>query len=260
MRLKALIDIVKRLRGPEGCPWDREQTRESLKPFLVEELHELIDAIDADEPEGMREESGDMLFHLVIHCELSREQGLFNIDDVIGDIVKKMIRRHPHVFGDKSEGTSEDIPRLWDEHKKKEGKGRKSLMDRIPRALPALLRAQRLQKRASSVGFDWDSIGDVFKKLDEEIVEFKSALESKNYDEIEDELGDILFVLVRVSNAVNVNPEEALKKTISKFIHRFTQIENEALRQGRELSDMSLLEMDVIWNRAKRDHKDRGSD
>ncbi len=252
MHFKERVRIVEKLRGPEGCPWDREQTGDSLKPFLIEELYELLEALDENDPEGIKEELGDLLFQIVLHCQLSKEQGIFDINDVIENIARKMVRRHPHVFGNNKElKKSGDVLTWWEEHKRKEGKKQESVIDGVPKALPALLRSHKLQIKASRVGFDWEDIEDVFKKLDEEIKEFKSALDRKNHNEIENELGDIFFVLVRISNFVGVNPEDALRKTISKFIHRFRYMETKASEQGKRLSDMTLEEMDILWNKAK---------
>jgi len=250
MNLEELIKVVDRLRGPGGCPWDKEQTRESLRPFLVEELHEVLDAFDEGDPENIKEELGDLLFQIVLHSRLAKEEGLFEMDDVVEGIVSKMVRRHPHVFGDKDLSTPDAVTKWWDKHKKEEGKTT-SLIGGVPKTLPSLIRAQKLQERASRAGFDWDHIDDVIGKLDEEIGEFKKALKSKDYREVEDELGDILFVLVRIANAVNVNPDDALGRTISKFISRFEHIEKSAAEQGRELSDMDLVEMEELWNEAK---------
>ncbi len=252
MHFEELIKIVEKLRGPEGCPWDKEQTRESLKPFLIEELYELLDALDENNSEGIKEELGDMLFQIVLHCQLSKEQGLFDINDVIENITRKMIRRHPHVFGSKNFKTPNEVMTWWEEHKKKEGKSKESVIEGIPKTLPALLKAQKIQRKASRVGFDWEKIEDIFKKLDEEINEFKCALDKKNQKEIEDELGDIFFVLVRISNFVGVNPEDALRKTTGKFIQRFRHIEIKASEQGKKLSDMTLEEMDALWEEAKK--------
>jgi len=253
MHFEELIKIVEKLRGPEGCPWDKEQTRESLKPFLIEELYELLDALDENNSEGIKEELGDMLFQIVLHCQLSKEQGLFDINDIIENITRKMIRRHPHVFGSKNFKTTKEVMTWWEEHKKKEGKSKESVIEGIPKTLPALLKAQKIQHKASRVGFDWGKIEDIFKKLDEEINEFKYALDKKNQKEIEDELGDIFFVLVRISNFVGVNPEDALRKTTGKFIQRFRHIEMKASEQGKKLSDMTLEEMDALWEEAKKD-------
>lgn len=251
MAFEELVRIVKRLRGPGGCPWDREQTRETLKPFLVEEFYELIDAIESGDMDGMKEELGDLLFQIVIHCQLSKEQGAFDVGDVIACISRKMVDRHPHVFDEKELKTSADVHRHWNELKEKEKKERKSVLDRVPGSLPALVRAQKLQEKATEVGFDWDNMGDVLKKLDEEIAEFKQALQDKRQDEIEEEIGDLLFVMVRIANFVKVSSEDALRKSIGKFIRRFQYVEQQAEVSGNALSHMTLEEMDVLWNRAK---------
>jgi tetrapyrrole methylase family protein/MazG family protein len=253
VKFQDLVDTVAKLRGPEGCPWDKEQTRETLKPFLVEEFYELIDALDQRDAEGMKEELGDLLFQIVLQSQLSKEEGWFDIHDVVSGIAHKMVKRHPHVFGGKELKTSEDVMGWWEEHKKREGKIRESAIGGVPVSLPALLRAQKIQMKATKVGFDWKKIEDVFAKLDEEIKELKAALGNKNLREIEHEIGDILFVMVRIANFVEVNPEDALLKSISKFIHRFKHIEEEALRQGKKLTEMTLAEMDVLWNRAKKE-------
>jgi tetrapyrrole methylase family protein/MazG family protein len=251
MKFDELVNIVARLRSPEGCPWDREQTRETLKPYLVEEFHELIDSLDDDDQEGIKEELGDLLFQIVLQCQLSREEGTFDIHDVIDGICRKMVRRHPHVFGEHKMDTAADVAEWWDEHKRKEGKIPESVMDGVPKSLPALVRARELQMKATRIGFDWERIEDMFDKLEEEVREFREALAGKKHDDVEGELGDILFVLVRISNFVHVNAEDALRKTIRKFIRRFKHIEEGASRMGRNVSEMSLDEMEVLWNEAK---------
>jgi tetrapyrrole methylase family protein/MazG family protein len=255
MKFEELVDIVAKLRSPDGCPWDREQTRESLMPFLVEEFYELIDAFDERDQGGIKEELGDLLFQIVLQSQLSKEEGIFDINHVIEGITQKMVRRHPHVFGEKDLKTSDDVSNWWEEHKKSEGKDYNSAIGGVPKSLPALIRAQKLQLKATKVGFDWEKIEDVFGKLDEEIGELKDAIGKKNNAEMEDELGDILFVLVRVANSVDVNPEFALRKTINKFIARFEHIETQAAEQGRRLSEMTLAEMDALWDQAKRELK-----
>lgn len=255
MKFDELVNIVAKLRSPEGCPWDREQTRESLKPFLVEEFYELIDAFEEDDQEGIKEELGDLLFQIVLQSQLSREEGTFDINNVIEGIVQKMIGRHPHVFGEKDLKTSCDVSAWWEECKRSEGKHYKSALGGVPKSLPALIRAQKLQLKATKVGFDWERIEDVFDKLNEETGELKEAIVGKKNADIEDELGDMLFVLVRIANAVDVNPEYALRKTINKFIARFEYIEKKAEGQGRTLSDMTLDEMDALWNQAKKEMK-----
>lgn len=253
MNFEELVNIVARLRSPEGCPWDREQTRESLKQYLVEEFYELIDTLEENDDKGMKEELGDLLFQIVLQSQISKEENKFDIHDVVDGIVRKMMRRHPHVFGDKDLKTSGDVEVWWEEHKVSEGKGHASAIGGVPRSLPALLRAQKIQFKATKVGFDWEKIDDVFEKLEEEIKELKNALSRKKHEEIEDELGDLFFVLVRIANFVNVNPEDALRKTIRKFIKRFSYIETEAFKMGKNLSDMTLAEMDVLWEEAKKE-------
>jgi tetrapyrrole methylase family protein/MazG family protein len=250
-----LIDIMSQLRSEKGCPWDKEQTRESLKPFLIEETYEVLEAIDENNPEKIKEELGDLLFQIIFHCQIAKERNEFNIDDVIKKITEKMIARHPHVFGEEKINTSEEVLRQWEKRKKEEGKLKESLLEGIPKDMPALIRAQRLQARAAKVGFDWKRIEDVLEKLDEELVEFRNALKDKEQEKIEDELGDLFFVLVNVSRFVGVNPEDALRKTISKFISRFRYIEMKAAELGMHLSDMTLQDMDALWEEAKKQRK-----
>ncbi len=251
MDFQKLLNIMEKLRGDGGCPWDKEQTRESLKPFIIEEAYELIEAIESGDPEKMKEELGDLLFQIVFQCQVAKERKEFDISDVIEMISKKMVKRHPHVFGEAECRTSAEVIVQWEEQKKLEGKRRESILEGVPEALPSLLRAHRLQNRAASVGFDWDKVGDALKKLDEEVKEFKKALETKEKNEIGEELGDILFMLVNVSRFIGVNPEDALRKTIAKFISRFRYIEMKAADNGRKLSDMTLSEMDKLWEEAK---------
>ncbi|MDP2754137.1 MAG: nucleoside triphosphate pyrophosphohydrolase [Nitrospirota bacterium] len=251
MDFQELLKIMEALRSEKGCPWDKEQTRESLKPFIVEEAYELIEAIDESDPEKIKEELGDLLFQIVFQCQIAKENNEFKVSDVIEKISKKMIARHPHVFGKADYKTADEVLLHWEEQKKLEGKMRESILEGIPKTLPSLLRAHRLQKRAAGVGFDWEKVEDVLKKLDEELKEFKEALKTKRQDEIEDELGDIFFMLVNISRFVGVNPEDALRKTISKFIHRFRYIEMNAAEQGKKLSDMTLNEMDSLWDESK---------
>lgn len=251
MDFQELLKIMEALRSEKGCPWDKEQTRESLKPFIVEEAYELIEAIDESDPEKIKEELGDLLFQIVFQCQIAKENNEFKVSDVIEKISKKMIARHPHVFGKADYKTADEVLLHWEEQKKLEGKMRESILEGIPKTLPSLLRAHRLQKRAAGVGFDWEKVEDVLKKLDEELKEFKEALKTKRQDEIEDELGDIFFMLVNISRFFGVNPEDALRKTISKFIHRFRYIEMNAAEQGKKLSDMTLNEMDNLWDESK---------
>jgi len=252
MDLSELVKIMIALRAEHGCPWDKQQTRESLKPFIIEEAYEVLEAIDQKDAGAVKEELGDLLFQIVFQSRIAEENGEFGISDVIETIARKMISRHPHVFGDSSCRTAEEVVVNWEEHKKREGKQRSSILEGIPQELPALLRAHRLQSRASRVGFDWERAEDVLEKLDEEVREFKEAVKQKKKGEIEDELGDILFMIVNISRFIGVNPEDALRKTISKFISRFRYIEMAAAEAERKLSDMTLAEMDALWDEAKR--------
>ena len=251
MELQELLDIMEKLRGKTGCPWDKQQTRESLKPYIIEEAYELYEEIEENNPEKIKEELGDLLFQIVFQCQIAKENGEFDMSAVIDKIGEKMIARHPHVFGDAECTTPEEVVKQWEVLKKREGKLRESILEGVPKAMSALLRARRLQKRAAQVGFDWEKVDDVLMKVDEEIRELKEALNTKNRSEMEDELGDILFMLVNLSRFIGVNPEDALRKTISKFIHRFRYIEMKAADQGKKLSEMTLAEMDGLWDEAK---------
>jgi tetrapyrrole methylase family protein/MazG family protein len=248
----SLVKIMEMLRGEKGCPWDKEQTRKSLKPYIIEEAYELIESIEDDDPDRIREELGDLLFQIVFQCQLAKEKQDFTIDDVIDKISKKMIERHPHVFGSADYKTADEVIVRWEEQKKLEGKLRESILDGVPESMPSLLRAHRLQSRAAQVGFDWEKVEDVLEKLDEELKESKDAIKEGHREKIEEELGDILFMLVNVSRFVGVNAEDALRKTIRKFIFRFHYIETNAAHQGKKLSDMTLDEMDRLWDEAKK--------
>ena len=250
---RKIVELMAALRGPAGCPWDRKQTPTSLKPFLVEECYEVIDALDEGTPDKIKEELGDLLFQIVFHARIAEEAGQFTMQDVITAIHEKMTRRHPHVFGDEKLATDKEVLANWEEIKKKE-KGhedRKSILEGVPKELPSLLRAHRLQERAARVGFDWNHLNEALPKLDEEISEFKESLREENAGKIEEELGDLFFTLVNISRFLGVNPDEALRKTISKFIHRFRYIEEHAENAGRSLNDMSLEEMELLWQQAK---------
>ena len=249
MSFDRLAEIMDQLR--EKCPWDKKQTRQSLKPFLIEETYEILEAIDEDDPESIKEELGDLLLQIVFHARIAKEQGEFDINDVIEGISEKMLRRHPHVFGDEEFSTAEEVVEQWEERKKEEGKLRDSVLEGVPKSMPSLLRAHRLQSRAANVGFDWKKAEDVIKKVEEEIGEFHEALSKREKDDIEDELGDIFFSLVNVARYVGVNPEDALRRTISKFISRFRHLEIRAAEEGLDLRQMSLEEMDKLWEEAK---------
>ncbi len=251
--LELLVNLMARLRGPDGCPWDKKQTSVSLKPFLIEECYEVIDALEEADPDKVREELGDLLFQIIFHSRIAEEKGEFTIHDVIRTNVEKMTRRHPHVFGDEKLETAQEVLANWEEIKKKE-KGyekRKSILEGVPRSMPSLVRAHRLQERAARVGFDWKHLNETLPKLDEEIAEFKESLKTENAAQIEEELGDIFFTLVNISRFLDVDPEEALRKTISKFISRFRHIEERAADAGRSLNDMTIEEMEKLWQEAK---------
>ncbi len=255
MDFDKLVKIMEALRAEDGCPWDREQTRQTLKPYLIEEAYELLEAIEEDDPSRIKEELGDLLFQIVFHARIAGEKGEFDIQDVIEAISGKMVSRHPHVFGGKRLRTADEVLDRWEDHKRQEGKLKESILEGIPGNLPALLKAHRVQERVSRVGFDWEKAEDVLEKVESEFEEFKSALKGRDRGKIEEELGDILFTLVNLSRFVDINPDEALRKTIAKFIRRFSYIETRAKGEGRDLSDYTLEEMDHLWEEAKRAEK-----
>ena len=251
--LERLIQIVQTLRGPNGCEWDQAQTSKSLRPYLLEEAYEVIESINEGDPEKIKEELGDLLLHIVFQAELGNENEDFHLAESIDHISDKLIRRHPHVFSDVKVNGVQDIKKNWELIKKAEG--RKSIMEGLPKSLPALLQARRIQERAAEVNFEWDDIKYVWDKMEEEIDELKEAVQEKNLDKIEDEMGDVLFSIVNLSRFLKTNPEEALKHTNKKFIERFQQIENHLEARSLEFSDMSLEELDKIWNQVKKDEK-----
>lgn len=248
-----LLDIMKLLRSENGCPWDREQTHESLKKYLIEETYEVLEAIDLNDKKKVCEELGDLLLQIVFHAQIAKEEETFTIDDVITGICRKMVLRHTHVFGDAKADTADDVLVNWEEIKKKE-KGIESqtgVLKDVPSNLPALMRSYKVQQKASQVGFDWDNVEDVLKKVDEEIVELKDVYKSKDVERINDEIGDVLFSVVNLSRFLKVQPELALTGSINKFIKRFEFIETESKKDGKNLEDMSLEEMNELWNKSK---------
>jgi tetrapyrrole methylase family protein/MazG family protein len=251
MEFERLKEIMKQLRA--RCPWDKKQTHASLRPYLIEEAYETLEAIDSEDPDELREELGDLLLQIVFHATLAEENGQFTMDDVVRGINEKMVSRHPHVFGETEFETAEEVVGQWEERKKEEGKLRDSILEGIPESMPALLRAQRLQSRAAKVGFDWEHVKDVLDKVEEEFSEFREALHDRDESKVEDELGDILFALVNVSRFTGINAENALRRTIAKFIKRFRHIEMKAAEDGRELRDMSLDEMEQHWQESKKE-------
>jgi MazG family protein len=263
-----LVNVMARLRAPGGCPWDREQTYESLAPYLLEEAFESFDAIqDAAEgkTENLREELGDLLLQIIFHSQIAEEAGNFTIEDVCAGITKKMILRHPHVFGDKKFDTANDVLNNWDELKKaereitkKEEKTKNSILDDVPLAFPALIEANKLTKKAAKVGFDWENAEQIFNKFDEEINELKDAVFNAENKNIEEEIGDLLFVVVNLARQLEVEPETALKKTNRKFRQRFKFIETQLNSRGKSLEESNLKEMDALWNEAKMLRKNQG--
>ena len=244
-----LVEIVKKLR--KECPWDREQTHSSLRRCLLEEAYEVLDALDIGDMEDLKKELGDLLLQVVFHSVMAEENNEFSLEEVIDLEVHKLIRRHPHVFGNAKVSGSDEVKRNWEKHKIKEG--RKSILDGIPKELPALFRAYRVQEKAAKVGFDWKKIEPVYEKILEEIEELKTNIQnSKTSEEIEEEFGDVLFALVNYARFLKINPEDALRKTINKFINRFNKIEQYAQVNNINITDMTLDEMDVIWNKIKK--------
>jgi len=260
-----LVNVMARLRAPGGCPWDREQTYESLAPYLLEEAFESFDAIqEAGEgkPENLREELGDLLLQIIFHSQIAEELGDFTIEDVCEVITRKMILRHPHVFGDKNFDTAADVLSNWDDLKKaeravtkKEEKAKDSMLDEVPLAFPALIEANKLTKKAAKVGFDWENIKQVFDKLNEEVDELKAEISGSQTERIEEEIGDLLFVVVNLARKLDVEPETALKKTNRKFRRRFKFIESELNKEGKSFEQSNLQEMDALWNSAKSELK-----
>ena len=252
-----LLDIIETLRNPGGCPWDREQTHESLKSALLGECYEVIDAIENEDEDALIEELGDVLLQVVFHASIGKEDGYFDIMDVIGGISNKMINRHPHVFGNEKANTSEQVLVNWDEIKKEE-KGIKTLteeMQNIAKSLPATTRAYKVQKKAKKVGFDWDDVNCAMDKVKEELNEIKEVYNCEDKSIIEGEVGDLLFACINVARFLEVDGELALDKTIKKFIKRFSYIENEAIKNNKNLKDMTLEEMDKLWEEAKTSEK-----
>jgi len=249
------VEIVRKLR--KECPWDREQTHESLRRCLLEESYEVLEAIDNNNMTELKKELGDLLLQVIFHSVMAEETNSFTLEDVMKNEMKKLISRHPHIFGDVKVANSDEVKANWEALKIKEG--RKSLLDGVPKELPSLFRAYRIQEKASKVGFDWDDLQPVYDKILEEINELKQAIEEKKkgkdikvkQKEIENEFGDVLFALVNYSRFLKINPEDALRKTVEKFIYRFHKIEEYAKEKELNLKEMTLEEMDEVWNKAK---------
>jgi MazG family protein len=256
-----LVEIMQRLLAPDGCPWDREQTLQTLEPFLIEEAYEVLEAIDQNDPREHCEELGDLLFQIVFQAALRDREGHFGIDDVVRAIATKMIRRHPHVFGDLKVKDADEVLANWGklkavEHQEK-GKRRRAL-EGVPVALPALLRAQRLGEKAAAVGFDWPDVQGVRDKVDEELREIDEAIAQGDRAQIEHEIGDLLLAVSRLSAKLGVAPEDALRAALGRFTTRFEAVESEVIGNGGEMAQTPLEELDRIWNRVKAMERDRG--
>jgi tetrapyrrole methylase family protein/MazG family protein len=255
--LESFQELIAHLRAPDGCPWDREQDHQSLRPNLLEETFEALEAVDANDPKKMQEEFGDLLLQIILHSQIATEYGEFNMSDVIRGIYHKIIHRHPHVFEDLTLGLSDEVIRNWEvikaQERKENGETDKGLLDGVPGSLPSLTQAQTYQKRAARMGFDWEDIEDVLDKIPEEIQEIRSA---GDQSERRDEVGDLLFALVNIARWLDIDAESALRGANRRFKERFSYIEKEARATGRELSEMTLEELDSLWEQAKRKMND----
>jgi tetrapyrrole methylase family protein/MazG family protein len=247
-----LMQLTRTLRAPGGCPWDREQTHTTLKPHLLEEAYEVLDALDSEDPSLIAEELGDLLFQVTIHSQIAAEAGTFTIEDVIEGIMRKLIGRHPHVFGDMVLSSAQDVRHAWESFKQREKPKRASVMEQIPRGLPALPQSNLMQKRAAGVGFEWPNVEEVLAKVEEELSELRAEVDAAASKDLQrEELGDILFALVSVARHLRIDPEEALRLANRKFEQRFQQVESRVAADGKTLRDLSPEELDEYWNEAK---------
>jgi MazG family protein len=255
-KFQQLVSIMARLRAPGGCPWDREQTFDSIKPYTLEETYEVLDAIDRRDWGELRDELGDFLLQAVFYAQMAEEEKRFAIGDALDAVNQKLVRRHPHVFGDESAETAGDVKRIWGEVKaaeqKKKGKEDDSMLASVPRAMPALVEAQQIASRAAGVGFDWENAEQVIEKLHEELGELAEARRGSSAAELENEIGDLLFVLVNLARFVKVDPEQALRRTNAKFRERFAYIERKLAERGKKPRDSNIEEMEELWQEAKR--------
>jgi MazG family protein len=254
-KFQQLVAIMARLRAPGGCPWDREQTFESIRPYTLEETYEVLDAIDHRDWAELSQELGDLILQAVFYAQMAAEQKLFSIEDALDAINEKLVRRHPHVFGEESAGSADEVLSIWgrvkDTEPKADRKQGTGLLGGVPRSLPALVEAQKITSKAAGVGFDWENAGQVLEKLQEELAEFAEARRNAVHDELEDELGDMLFVIVNLARFVKVDPEQALRRTNAKFRTRWSHIEQRLKEQGREPQDATIEEMEALWQEAK---------
>jgi tetrapyrrole methylase family protein/MazG family protein len=253
--LDKLIDVVATLRAPGGCPWDREQTHKSMLSDFLDEVYEFFEAVDDNDSYGMREELGDILLQVVFHSTIANEESKFDFEDVAGDILDKMIRRHPHVFGDETADSTEEVLANWEQIKKSEkGKeDRKYITDGVPKPLPSLFRAEKIQKKVSRFGFDWGDVAPALDKVEEEFAEFRSAIENGDSENAFEELGDILFSLVNVSRYQKISAEDALRHSVNKFIKRFNYIEDSFDCDSDKIKEATLEELDKLWDKSKKE-------
>jgi MazG family protein len=249
-----LLEIMRKLRAPDGCPWDREQTHRSLRPYLLEETYEVLDSLDRDAYGELKKELGDLLLHIVFHCQLASEESLFTIEDVLRGINEKLIRRHPHVFADAKVDGPRHVERQWEKIKLNEPH-RPRLLEGVPLHQPALNRAFRVQEKAAGVGFDWPDAAPVWLKVREELAELEAEVAKGDGARIEQEFGDLLFSMVNLARKLGTNPEDALRQSVEKFIRRFAYIEERLMSQGKSLHDSSLEEMDALWEESKRNER-----
>jgi nucleoside triphosphate diphosphatase len=247
-----LVEIVAQLRAPGGCPWDREQTNESLLSATIEEAYEVAEAARSRDNAHFREELGDLLLLVVMHAEIAREAGRFNIENVITEVTEKLIRRHPHVFGESDAKDSGAVLKQWEAIKREEKKSDQHYLASLPAALPALMRAQKAQSKVARVNFDWTELADVVAKVEEELGELKRAIKDENQQSIEDEIGDLLFAVVNLARKCKLDAETALQSATDKFVRRFNLVEDELRTRGKKLGDVGLAEMDAIWSEIKK--------
>jgi tetrapyrrole methylase family protein / MazG family protein len=261
-QIDRLRNVMKRLRAPDGCPWDRKQTIGSLKSGLIEETYELVDAMESGDRDELREELGDLLLQVVFQAQIAAEEGSFTFDDVARGIADKLVRRHPHVFGDVQADTPDEVIRNWEKIKKTEKSGDKprSLVAGIPRHLPALAKAHLVQKRVAKVGFEWDEIGEVVAKLEEELAEVKEAMAQRDAAAIREELGDLLFSAVNLSRYLGHESEEVLHESIAKFMRRFRDVEDRLHTEQREFDQCSVAELETVWQAVKGAEKEKQQD
>lgn len=257
-RFEELVQLMARLRGPDGCPWDREQTARSLRTYLLEETYEVLDALERDDTRALQDELGDLLLQILFHAQMAAEQGRFSIDDVLSGLHDKLVRRHPHVFGSTQVENAQQVVKNWEALKAAERQAHaephrrgESVLAGVNASLSALPEAYQLTRRAAQVGFDWEHLDDLLLKLNEEVAELRRALAGEPREQLEDEVGDLLFVAVNVARYLGIDPEVALRRTNRKFIERFREVEQGLARQGKRLQDATLEEMDALWERSK---------